>query len=86
MKGARELILIFNIIHQKIPDLILLIGGSISRSNYRLLKRTISKCNLPSNMIIFYGSIESDQLKYFYKESSLTLYTAIDEPFGLIPL
>ncbi len=86
MKGARELILIFNIIHQKIPDLILLIGGWISRSNYRLLKRTISKCNLLSNMIIFYGSIESDKLKYFYKESSLTLYTAIDEPFGLIPL
>ncbi|MFX0136210.1 MAG: glycosyltransferase family 4 protein, partial [Candidatus Hodarchaeota archaeon] len=86
MKGARELILIFNIIHQRIPDLVLLIGGWISRSNYRLLKRTISKCKLPSNMIIFYGSIESDKLKYFYQESSITLYTAIDEPFGLIPL
>ena len=86
MKGTKELMIIFHKILEKIPKAILLIGGNIKKENKRIIKRMIKKLKIPSHNIIFYPNIKNENLKYFYMNSTLTLYTAIDEPFGQIPL
>ena len=86
LKGAKELILIFEKILKEIPDVRLLIGGWLLTENRILINKLIKKLNLPSENIIYAGFIERDLLDLFYQKSSLTLYTPIDEAYGLIPL
>ncbi len=86
MKGTKELIYIFSKILKKIPEVVLLIGGVITKSNKKIIKRLIKKLEIPLNNIILYGLIPDDFLNNFYKSSTLTFYTAIHESYGLIPL
>ena len=86
LKGAKELIYIFEKILKEIPKAKLLIGGWLLTENRILIKKLIKKLDLPSENIIFSGFIEDDFLDFFYQKSSLTLYTPIDEAYGLIPL
>ena len=86
LKGARELIMIFHEILDEFQNVILLIGGNIERTNKKVIKKLIKKYNIPANKIITCGFIKEDLLNIFYSNSHLTLYTTIDEAFGLIPL
>ena len=86
LKGAKELILIFERILKEIPEAKLLIGGWLLTENLVLINRLIKKLNLPSENIAFSGFIETDLLDFYYQKSSLTVYTPIDEAYGLIPL
>lgn len=86
MKGSKELIEIFNKILKKIPETILLIGGWIEKQNRKIIVNLMRKLNISSKNVIFYGFIEENLLDFFYAKSILTLYTTIDEPYGLIPL
>lgn len=86
LKGARELMYIFDKILKEITDIILLIGGLIKKENEIIIKKWIKKLKIPPKNIIFYGFIEANLLKYFYAQSTLTFYNAIDEAYGLIPL
>ncbi|MFX1392260.1 MAG: glycosyltransferase family 4 protein [Promethearchaeota archaeon] len=86
MKGTKELILILKIILEHIPETILLIGGWIKKENITMINKLIKKLKLPPENIILYGFIESKLLKYFYEQSYLTFYTALNEALGLIPL
>jgi len=86
MKGAKELILIFNKIISDCPDTILLIGGWMERTNANSIKKLIKKLKIPHKNILFIGPFERKYLGNFYNLATLTLFTAIDEPFGLIPL
>ncbi|KKL75588.1 hypothetical protein LCGC14_2053380, partial [marine sediment metagenome] len=86
MKGAKELINIFHKILFEVPESVLLIGGLIQKENKNDIEKSMIRLKIPKHKIIFYGYIENNLLDYFYSESTLTLYPAIDEPFGLIPL
>ncbi|MFX1392240.1 MAG: glycosyltransferase family 4 protein [Promethearchaeota archaeon] len=86
MKGAKELIYIFYKILTEIPNTILLIGGHITKQNIAIIKKSINKLKIPKKNVIFYGRIERKHLANIYNSAILTLYTAIDEPFGLIPI
>jgi len=86
LKGAKELIYIFEKILKEIPEAKLLIGGWLLTENSILIKKLIKKLDLPSENIVFSGFIEDDLLDFFYQKASLTLYTPIDEAYGLIPL
>lgn len=86
MKGVKELIFIFNKILKEMPEVILLIGGNIIKGNEKIIYKMRKKLKIPSENIILYGLIQNELLNYFYAQSTITLYTAIDEPFGLIPL
>ena len=46
----------------------------------------MNKLKIPSNQIILLGDLNSSELEYFYKNSSVTIYTAKNESYGLIPL
>jgi len=86
MKGAEELIIIFQKILTKIPSSILLIGGWIEKKNHLLIKDQMEKLKIPKNNVFFYGFIKKELLNDFYAQSTLTFYTALDEPFGIIPI
>jgi glycosyltransferase involved in cell wall biosynthesis len=86
LKGAIELMTIFKRILLKKPETILLIGGRPAKGNERIIKKFIKKLKIPKESVILYGFIEENLIDYFYTQSSLTFYTAIDESFGLIPL
>ncbi|MHA1491512.1 MAG: glycosyltransferase family 4 protein [Promethearchaeota archaeon] len=85
-KGTKELIIIFNKILKEIPESILLIGGKIKKENIIIIKKLVKKLKIPRKNIKFYGFIKEELLNSFYANSTLTLYTAINEAFGLIPL
>lgn len=85
-KGVSELIYIFKRILNFLPNTILLVGGNIEKRNYKIMRDLIKKLNIPKNKVIFYGFIKHENLEFFYSQSDLTLYTAVNEPFGLIPL
>ncbi|MFX0104822.1 MAG: glycosyltransferase family 4 protein [Candidatus Hodarchaeota archaeon] len=84
MKGVKEMMLIFKKILRQIPETVLLIGGSLIKKTEILIKKLIKKLQIPLKNVILYGFIE--KLRNFYEKSTLTFYTAIDEPYGLIPL
>ncbi len=86
MKGAKELINIFHKILFEEPESVLLIGGWIKKENKNIIEKSKGRLKIPKHKIILYGYIENNLLDYFYSESTITLYPAIDEPFGLIPL
>ncbi len=86
MKGAEELIIIFNKILKNVPNAILVIGGSIRKVNKIKIEKLIKKFQIEHNKIIFSGFIKQDLLDFCYKQATLTLYTAKDEAYGLIPL
>lgn len=86
MKGAKELIIIFNKIIKEISNTILLIGGYIRKDNCIEILKLIKKLRIPKEKIKFIGYIDEPHLGYYYAKSSLTFYTAIDEAYGLIPL
>ncbi|KKL02209.1 hypothetical protein LCGC14_2626620, partial [marine sediment metagenome] len=86
MKGAEELIKIFYRIQKSILNVFLLIGGWITNENKRIIKKNIKKLKIPLNKVIFYGFVEKERLNVIYKNSVLTLFTALDEPYGLVPL
>ena len=86
MKGVKLLIIIFKIILEKIPETFLLIGGRVTKENELIIKKLTKKLKIPNNKIIFYGYIDQKELNNIYAKSTLTFYTAINEPFGLIPL
>ena len=46
----------------------------------------IKKLAIPRNKIIYQGIMDNFKLKYFYAKSSVTLFTAFDESYGLIPI
>jgi len=86
LKGAKELLFIYNRILKKIPEAILLIGGNITKENQIIINYLEEKLKLPPNKIVLYGFIKQEFLNQIYAQSALTLYPAIQEPFGLIPL
>ncbi|MHA1336597.1 MAG: glycosyltransferase family 4 protein [Promethearchaeota archaeon] len=86
LKGVKELIFIFYKVLKEIPNAILLIGGIINDYNKRIIRNLILKLKIPEKNIILYGYIDKELLGRFYADSTLTLYTAIDEPFGSIPI
>lgn len=86
MKGTKELLLILKKILEHIPETILLIGGWIKKENKVMIKKLIKKLKIPPENVIIYGFIERKLLNYFYEQSYLTLYTALNEALGLIPL
>lgn len=85
-KGVKELMFIFSKVLIEMPESILLIGGRIGKENQEILKKMMKLLDIPKRNIKFYGFIEEELLKYFYAQSTLTFYTAIDESFGLIPV
>lgn len=85
-KGVKELLYIFSIILKEIPEIILLIGGRIGKENQNTLKKLRKKLEIPQKNTIIYGIIEEELLKYFYSQSTLMFYTAIEESFGIIPV
>ncbi|KKN05412.1 hypothetical protein LCGC14_1087660 [marine sediment metagenome] len=86
MKGTKSLISIFKKVSLEIPEITLLIGGLMKKENEKLIKKLVKKYHIPKTNVKFCGYIEEDKLKYYYLNSNITFYTAIDEPFGLIPL
>lgn len=86
LKGAKELTYIFKGVIRKIPEAILLIGGRPARSCKKIIIKAMKKLNIPKQNVIFYGFIEENLINDFYKQSTLTFYTAIEESYGLIPL
>ena len=86
LKGAKELLFIYNRILKEIPEAILLIGGNITKENQIIINFLEEKLKLPPNKIVRYGFIKQESLNEIYAQSALTIYTAIQEPFGLIPL
>jgi len=86
LKGAKELIYIFERIVKVIPEAVLLIGGRPTRNNKKTINKAIKKLKIPRQNVIFYGFIEENVINHFYKQSTLTFYTAIEESYGLIPL
>lgn len=86
LKGAKELIYIFKRILKEKPETVLLIGGRPTKTNEKILKNSIKKLKIQEKNVIFYGFIEDNLINHFYKQSTLTFYTAINESFGLIPL
>ena len=86
LKGTKELLFIYNRILKEIPEAILLIGGNITKENRIIITYLEEKLKLPPNKIVLYGFIKKELLNEIYAQSALTLYTAIQEPFGLIPL
>ena len=86
LKGENELIEIFYRIHQQDPQAILLIGGWQVKRNETVMRSCASRLGIPQEKIIFYGFVEHDLLNEFYRNSDLTLYTAIDESYGYIPI
>lgn len=86
MKGTKELMIIFYRILKSLPETTLLIGGWISKENEIIIKKMIKTLKIPKNKVIKYGYIENNKLNNMYKRATLTVYTAIEEPFGLIPL
>ncbi|MFX1392261.1 MAG: glycosyltransferase family 4 protein [Promethearchaeota archaeon] len=86
MKGPKILILIFEKILKEIPETILLIGSHISKKNKANIKKLAKKLKIPKQNLRFCGIIKNDLLKHYYNQSTLTFYTAIDEPFGQIPI
>ncbi|MFW9971848.1 MAG: glycosyltransferase family 4 protein [Candidatus Odinarchaeota archaeon] len=86
LKGAKELIYIFEKVIRIIPEAILLIGGRPSKSNIKIITKSMKKLKIPKQNVIFYGFVEEYLINNFYKQSTLTFYTAIEESYGLIPL
>ena len=86
LKGAKELLFIYNRILKQIPEAILLIGGNITKENQIIINYLEEKLKLPPNKIVRYGFIKQEFLNEIYAQSALTIYTAKQEPFGLIPL
>jgi glycosyltransferase involved in cell wall biosynthesis len=86
MKGTAELFYIFKKILAKIPETILLIGGHMINENKRIIYNLIKELNIPKDNIILYGFIDKTILGSFYANSTLTIYTALGEGFGQIPL
>lgn len=86
LKGERELMLIFSKIVKEIPNAILLVGGWKTKENEIRMRRIEMKLNIPKENIIFYGFIEPKLLDLFYQNATITVYTAIDESYGYIPL
>ncbi|MHA1272441.1 MAG: glycosyltransferase family 4 protein [Promethearchaeota archaeon] len=86
LKGARELLMIFNSIIKEIPNIRLIIGGTIEKQNKLMLKKMIRQLRIPRNKIIFKGFIPNSELDFYYSNSLITLFTAKDEAYGYIPL
>ena len=86
MKGVRELMIIFQKILEKKPNAILTIAGGISKNNKSIIFKMIKKMKIPQNNIIYHGIIDDSKLNSFFSNSSVTIYTAMDESFGLIPI
>ena len=86
LKGARELFYIFKKIINKIPNTVLLIGGLITKENYYIMLELREKLEIPRKNVLFAKFVEEKDLNYFYSQSTLTFYTAIEESYGLIPL
>jgi len=86
MKGTAELFYIFQKILDKIPETILLIGGYMINENKRIISHLVKELNIPKKNIVIYGFIDKEILGSFYNNATLTVYTAIGEGFGQIPL
>ena len=86
MKGAKELIYIFKKIIHQLSNTILLIGGLITKENCFIFSHLMKRLKIPKENVIFLGFIAEEELNYFYSQSTLTFYTAIEESYGLIPL
>jgi len=86
MKGVKELMYIFREVLNKKPEIILKIGGWISKENKFKMKKLMNKLKIPPNQISLLGDLNSLELDYFYSNSSVTIYTAKNESYGLIPL
>jgi len=86
LKGASQLMEIFKIVEVNYTDVCLLIGGKISNYNKNIIKKKINKLKIPPRKVICIGFIDNEKLKSIYKQVDLTVYTAIDEAFGYIPI
>lgn len=86
LKGERELMVIFRKIVEKIPNAVLLIGGWKTKRNEKIMRNLAKKLLIPQENIIFCGFIEQYRLDCIYQNSNITVYTAINESYGYIPL
>ncbi len=86
LKGAKDTIYIFKNIIKEVPEAVLLIGGWLIKKNEVICRKLIKKLKINKQNVIFYGFVDDEKLNYLYKNSTLTLYPSINEPYGLIPL
>jgi glycosyltransferase involved in cell wall biosynthesis len=86
LKGVPELLYIFKMIIREISSTVLLIGGHMINENKKMLYQLINKLDIPKKNIILFGFIEKSILGSIYESATLTLYTAIGEGFGQIPV
>lgn len=86
LKGSSEIMYIFKKVLEQIPNAVLVIGGWMIEENKRIINKLLSKLNIPNKNIIIYGYIQDELLNNFYKNATVTFYTALREPFGLIPV
>ncbi|MBD3216228.1 MAG: glycosyltransferase [Candidatus Lokiarchaeota archaeon] len=86
LKGIPELIEIFDLIKRESFEVNLLIGGWLTRENRNIIQSLIEKSSLPRNKIIFTDFIKPNNLKSYYSQSTITIYTSILEAFGQIPI
>lgn len=85
-KGVAEMMEIYNKVQNKAPDIKLVIGGTILKRNLKIIMSKIKEHKIPIDSIVFYGYIKEIDLPKLYRKATLTIYTAIDESFGLIPV
>lgn len=86
LKGAKELIFIFHKFLQEFPSASLIIGGWMDKNCSRVISKFIKQLEIPNEKIHYFGFIKNSKIDLIYQKSTFTLYTALDESYGLIPL
>lgn len=89
-KGIDNVIEAFHLIHEKYPDLrLLVVGGNPEDMDidmeFQRLKQLCTDHSI-ENKVIFTGQKTPDELKYYYSVADLFITTPWYEPFGITPL
>lgn len=85
-KLPMDMINIFKLVHEHIPDSYLDIVGSDEDSHYS--KKIINFCheNLLDNYVVFHGQKKADELADFYRNASILLFTTKSEGYPMVLL
>ena len=86
MKGAEEMMYIFGRILKKNKDTVLIIGGSIEKNNLKIIISLKRYLKIQDENLILLGFIPDDELGAYYGQSTVVIYTALYESFGLVPI
>ncbi len=84
-KGLAVLLDAFSIVHDRIPELKLVITGNAE--NFRSGdEKVLKKLKASNNSVVFTGKISNSELKKQYKSSKLLVQPSFYEGFGIPPL